>query len=103
MASYLNSYPIVGEELTCPVCKKVFKATNETRYIRNGGHTCSWECFTAPPEKVQQQPNQIPPKEDPKVEQPKKLPQKKKSHKTAQSPNSEKQLKLSDCGKVELF
>lgn len=31
--------------LTCPVCNKEFKPTNDTKYIASGGYTCSWNCF----------------------------------------------------------
>ena len=31
--------------LTCPVCNKEFKPTNDTKYIAAGGYTCSWDCF----------------------------------------------------------
>lgn len=35
----------IGEELICPVCGKIFKATEKTKYIIKGGYTCSWKCF----------------------------------------------------------
>ena len=35
----------VGERLTCPVCNKEFKVTDDTCYIVAGGYTCSWKCF----------------------------------------------------------
>ena len=31
--------------LTCPVCQKEFKPTDDTKYIVTGGYTCSWKCF----------------------------------------------------------
>lgn len=31
--------------LTCPVCQKEFKPTDDTKYIAAGGYTCSWKCF----------------------------------------------------------
>lgn len=31
--------------LVCSVCGKEFEANDDTRYIINGGHTCSWKCF----------------------------------------------------------
>lgn len=31
--------------LTCSVCGKEFKANDDTRYIINGGYTCTWKCF----------------------------------------------------------
>ncbi len=31
--------------LTCPVCQKEFKPSNDTKYIAAGGYTCSWNCF----------------------------------------------------------
>lgn len=34
-----------GDQLTCPVCGKDFKATEDTVYIAKGGYTCSWKCF----------------------------------------------------------
>lgn len=41
-------YPKVGTPMMCPVCGKQFKASDDTRYIRAGGYTCSWKCFLAP-------------------------------------------------------
>lgn len=41
-------YPKVGTPMICPVCGKQFKASDDTRYIRAGGYTCSWKCFLAP-------------------------------------------------------
>lgn len=35
----------IGDELICSVCGEIFKATNDTKYIINGGYTCSWKCF----------------------------------------------------------
>jgi hypothetical protein len=35
----------IGEILTCPVCGNEFKVTEDTMYVVEGGHTCSWECF----------------------------------------------------------
>ena len=35
----------LGEELFCPVCGQLFKATEYTKYIIKGEYTCSWECF----------------------------------------------------------
>lgn len=34
----------LGEKLTCPVCGKEFKVTEDTVYITTG-YTCSWKCF----------------------------------------------------------
>lgn len=31
--------------LTCPVCQKEFKPSDDTKYIAAGGYTCSWDCF----------------------------------------------------------
>ena len=31
--------------LTCTVCGKEFKKNDYTKYIINGGYTCSWKCF----------------------------------------------------------
>ena len=31
--------------LTCPICGKEFKFTDNTKYIAGGGYTCSWKCF----------------------------------------------------------
>lgn len=44
---YIKSV-IKGESYVCPVCKKVFKATDDTKYIAQGGYTCSWQCFLDP-------------------------------------------------------
>ena len=35
----------LGEELFCPVCGALFKATEYTKYIMKGEYTCSWKCF----------------------------------------------------------
>lgn len=44
--NYLISELINSEGLlTCPVCGKEFKPTNDTKYIAAGGYTCSWSCF----------------------------------------------------------
>lgn len=37
--------PAIGEEIKCSVCGKQFKAHDDTKYIINGGYTCSWQCF----------------------------------------------------------
>lgn len=34
-----------GDLLSCPICNKAFKATEDTVYIAKGGYTCSWKCF----------------------------------------------------------
>lgn len=31
--------------LTCSICGKKFKPTDDTKYIANGGYTCDWKCF----------------------------------------------------------
>ena len=31
--------------LSCSVCGKEFKISGDTKYIINGGYTCSWKCF----------------------------------------------------------
>ena len=31
--------------LICTVCGKEFKRSDYTKYIINGGYTCSWKCF----------------------------------------------------------
>lgn len=31
--------------LTCPICQKEFKPSDDTNYIVDGGYTCSWKCF----------------------------------------------------------
>lgn len=33
------------DKLVCTVCGKEFKITGDTKYIINGGYTCSWKCF----------------------------------------------------------
>lgn len=35
----------VGDELVCPICRKKFKASENTAFIAKGGFVCSWECF----------------------------------------------------------
>ena len=35
----------IQEILICPVCGKEFKLNDDTKYIANGGYTCSWKCF----------------------------------------------------------
>lgn len=34
------------DKLICTVCGKEFKITGDTKYIINGGYTCSWKCFS---------------------------------------------------------
>lgn len=41
----MNYNPTIGETLTCPVCGKDFKVSEDTKYIATGGFTCSWKCF----------------------------------------------------------
>lgn len=38
-----NVYP--QGTFVCSVCGKEFVANDNTRYIINGGYTCSWKCF----------------------------------------------------------
>lgn len=46
MPSYLIKELVNSKGLlTCPVCAKEFKPTNDTKYIAAGGYTCSWKCF----------------------------------------------------------
>jgi predicted nucleic acid-binding Zn-ribbon protein len=33
------------ETLICTVCGKEFTKNDYTKYIINGGYTCSWKCF----------------------------------------------------------
>lgn len=33
--------------LVCPVCGMWFIRNDDTKYIANGGYTCSWDCFLA--------------------------------------------------------
>ena len=33
------------DKLICTVCGKEFKISGDTKYIINGGYTCSWKCF----------------------------------------------------------
>lgn len=35
----------IGDKLTCSVCNKEFKVSDDTKYICNGGYVCSWKCF----------------------------------------------------------
>ena len=37
--------PEIGEVMQCSVCGKTFKVNDDTKYIINGGYTCSWQCF----------------------------------------------------------
>jgi hypothetical protein len=37
--------PELGEEIVCSVCSQQFKVHGDTKYIINGGYTCSWKCF----------------------------------------------------------
>lgn len=37
--------PTIGETMQCSVCGKQFKSNDDTKYITNGGYTCSWQCF----------------------------------------------------------
>ena len=34
-----------GDKLICSVCSKKFTATDDTKYIINGGYVCDWSCF----------------------------------------------------------
>jgi len=38
-------YLIIGNKYICSVCEKQFVATEDDKYIINGGYTCSWKCF----------------------------------------------------------
>ena len=40
-----NIHPEIGDVLKCSVCGKEFKAHDDTKYIINGGYTCTWKCF----------------------------------------------------------
>ena len=37
--------PKPQNKLICTVCGKEFKISGDTKYIINGGFTCSWKCF----------------------------------------------------------
>ena len=37
--------PPPSDLLICTVCGKEFKRSDYTKYIINGGYTCSWKCF----------------------------------------------------------
>ena len=37
---------VSSDILICPICHKEFTPTDETKFIRKGGYTCSWDCFT---------------------------------------------------------
>ncbi len=41
----LPRLPVIGEAMQCSVCGKQFKVHDDTKYIINGGYTCSWQCF----------------------------------------------------------
>lgn len=34
-----------GDKLVCSVCGKKFIASDNTKYIINGGYVCEWNCF----------------------------------------------------------
>lgn len=36
---------VIGNKYICSVCEKQFVATEDSKYIINGGYTCSWKCF----------------------------------------------------------
>ena len=38
-------YLVIGNKYICSVCEKQFVATEDNKYIINGGYTCSWKCF----------------------------------------------------------
>lgn len=45
-ASQISQLPQLPTDLlTCTVCGKEFKKNDYTKYIINGGYTCSWKCF----------------------------------------------------------
>ena len=33
------------ESFVCPVCKKEFFKTEDSKYLINKDYTCSWDCF----------------------------------------------------------
>lgn len=37
--------PKVKQTLICPVCKKEFEVSDDTKYIVKGGYVCDWKCF----------------------------------------------------------
>ena len=37
-----------GDKLVCSVCGKNITASDDTKYITNGGYTCDWNCFLTP-------------------------------------------------------
>lgn len=53
MKDYYNiNYLKSKESLTCPVCGKEFKPSDDTKYIASGGYTCSWKCFSTVVKKI---------------------------------------------------
>lgn len=95
-------YPKVGEELECPMCRKIFKATDNTRFIRKGKLVCSWKCFMSD-SVVTNLDNEVNPVEAPVTEgKPVKETKPKKRVTTTQSkPTSTKPTQKG--GKVTLF
>lgn len=68
--------PIKGELCVCPICKKEFKASDDTKYICRGGYTCSWGCFldnAKNPDKYEPHGNTTPPPTPKIVDNPKKI------------------------------
>ena len=45
--------------LVCPVCGKEFEADDNTRYIINGGYTCSKKCFLTESKKRKDEKNAV--------------------------------------------
>lgn len=43
--------------LVCPVCGMWFIRNDDTKYIANGGYTCSWECFLVAVKKKEEEKN----------------------------------------------
>lgn len=36
---------IITKQNECPVCHKLFDLTEDSKYLINNKHVCSWKCF----------------------------------------------------------
>lgn len=43
--SFGDPTPEIGSEQVCSVCGKIYKFSEENKYICNSGYTCTWACF----------------------------------------------------------
>ena len=42
----------IGDRVVCPICGQPYTLTEHHKFIRDGGYTCSWDCFMGKPRKA---------------------------------------------------